>query len=336
MSEIPYYFETPVPLYFRQTGWFESEYMFKFVTWAFAKCQNVPHKEIYYGREILLVPFEFIAGRLTSPKECFLSENIFRNQINALVNVGILTKTNNSLKNKYSCYVWNVSVFSKQAQKPSKGKQPTDNQQGTLNLTNRITNNNNTHNTPEEGFSDIDNQQNNQQITNRQQKNNHKQEQREQDVFVLVKETSKEDFVVPLPLSDEQKKKQNASPEEIEGVFSFLELVGHTTATSVICRWIKSYGVERLVNNINLVLKQKTFKDFGASVTAACKEDYAKQADNALINREFAIKFKATNNIVSLKINKKYCVDVNGNDYQYTLDTEQFKRILTQKFIGGA
>lgn len=126
MSEIPYYFETPVPKYFRETGWFESEHMFKFITWSFAKCQNVPHKEIYYGREILLAPFEFIAGRLSSPKECFLSENIFRNQINQLLSAGLLVKSTNSLTNKYTCYIWVTDRFSKN-----------NNQQNNQQITNR-------------------------------------------------------------------------------------------------------------------------------------------------------------------------------------------------------
>lgn len=131
MSEIPYYFETPVPKYFRETGWFESEHMFKFITWSFAKCQNVPHKEIYYGREILLAPFEFIAGRLSSPKECFLSENIFRNQINQLLSAGLLVKSTNSLTNKYTCYIWVTDRFSKNINQQNNqqitNRPPTDN-----------------------------------------------------------------------------------------------------------------------------------------------------------------------------------------------------------------
>jgi hypothetical protein len=137
MAKIPYYFETPIPTYFRENGFFECEHMFKFVMWAFSRCQTIPHTERKFGREIHLAAYEFIAGRLSSPKECFLSENVFRNQINQLLKAGLLIKSTNSITNKYTCYVWVVERF-----------------------TTQNTNSNN--------------QQNNQQITNRQPTDNHK------------------------------------------------------------------------------------------------------------------------------------------------------------------
>ena len=80
-TKIPYYFSAPVPLYFKENGWLESENMFKFIHWAFSKCQTRAHKCVKYGREITFQPYEFMAGRLTSHKECFLTENVFRNQL---------------------------------------------------------------------------------------------------------------------------------------------------------------------------------------------------------------------------------------------------------------
>lgn len=131
MSEIPYYFETPVPKYFRENGWFDNEHMFKFVTWAFSKCQTKAHKIVLENREITLAPYEFVAGRLKSPAECFLSENIFRNQQKALISAGLLKKTTNSLTNHYTCYVWVTERFCKinnqQNNQPSTNHQPTIN-----------------------------------------------------------------------------------------------------------------------------------------------------------------------------------------------------------------
>lgn len=131
MAEIPYFFETPIPKYFRENGWFECEHMFKFVHWAFARCQTIPHIEIKFGREIHLAPYEFIAGRLSSPAECFLTENIFRNQLLKLEKAGLLKKTTNSLTNKYTCYVWVTDRFNRnynqQNNQQSTNSQPTDN-----------------------------------------------------------------------------------------------------------------------------------------------------------------------------------------------------------------
>lgn len=130
MAEIPYFFETPIPKYFRENGWFQCEHMFKFVHWAFARCQNIPHVEIKFGREVHLAAYEFICGRLSSPADCFLTENIFRNQLLKLEKAGLLKKTTNSLTNKYTCYIWVTERFSKinnqQNNQPTTNRQPTD------------------------------------------------------------------------------------------------------------------------------------------------------------------------------------------------------------------
>ena len=60
MSKIPYAFQTPVPTYFKENGWFEDENTFKFVNWAFSKCSTQSRKVIYDNIEIILEPFEFI------------------------------------------------------------------------------------------------------------------------------------------------------------------------------------------------------------------------------------------------------------------------------------
>lgn len=130
MSEIPYYFETPVPKYFRATGWFDNENTFKYVTWAFSKCQTQSHKTVIEGKEITLAPYEFISGRLTSSKECFLTENQFRNQQKSLLDAGLLKKTTNSLTNHYTCYIWVTERFSKINNQPNNqpgtNRPPTD------------------------------------------------------------------------------------------------------------------------------------------------------------------------------------------------------------------
>lgn len=122
MSKIPYLFETPIPKYFREQGWFNNENIFKFVVWAFSKCSPEPRKIVMQGKEITLAPFEFIAGRLSSPKECFLTEKQFRGPTVFLQKSGILKKTANSKANKYSCYVWVVERFTDKGE-DEKGQQ---------------------------------------------------------------------------------------------------------------------------------------------------------------------------------------------------------------------
>lgn len=122
MAKIPYSFETPIPKYFRENGWFENENAFKFVTWAFSKCSSESHKTYIFGKEIILEPFEFIAGRLSSPKECFLTEKQFRGIADRMQREGILKKTANSRANKFSCYVWLIERFTTES-KIEKGQQ---------------------------------------------------------------------------------------------------------------------------------------------------------------------------------------------------------------------
>jgi hypothetical protein len=131
MSKIPYFFETPIPKYFRERGWFKDEKTWKYVTWAFSKCQTQPHTEIIEGKEITLAPYEFISGRLSSPKECFLTENTFRNQQKMLLNAGLLKKTTNSKTNHYTCFVWVTEIFSLKNNQPN--NQPRTNHAPTVN-----------------------------------------------------------------------------------------------------------------------------------------------------------------------------------------------------------
>ena len=113
MSEIPYYFKMPVPCYFYNSGWFESENTFKFVTWAFSKCQHITHKEVHDGKELTLAPYEFIAGRNSSGESSFLTPDEFRTQLKLMSNAGLLKKSPNSVPNRFTCYIWSIDRFPK-------------------------------------------------------------------------------------------------------------------------------------------------------------------------------------------------------------------------------
>ncbi len=125
MSEIPYFFETPIPKYFRESGWFNNPNTILFVTWAFSKCSTQPHCTVMDGKEITLAPYEFVAGRLTSPKECHLSEEAWRHQLNTQLKAGLLKKTPNSAPNRFTCYIWVTDRFCKP--NPQLNPQPTPN-----------------------------------------------------------------------------------------------------------------------------------------------------------------------------------------------------------------
>lgn len=112
MSKIPYFFETPIPKYFREAGWFKNENTWKFVVWAFSKCSSQEHVEIFDNNEILLAPYEFICGRKKSSSECFMSEKQFRGQLNLMINNRLIKKGANSRANRFSTYIWSTECFS--------------------------------------------------------------------------------------------------------------------------------------------------------------------------------------------------------------------------------
>lgn len=130
MSEIPYYFETPIPKYFRENGWFSNPKTILFVSWAFSKCS--PHKRtiVHDGKEITLEPYEFITGRRKSADDCCLTENSFRHQLNNQLKAGLLKKTTNSTTNRFNCYIWVTERFCKsnnqQNNQQTTNKQPTE------------------------------------------------------------------------------------------------------------------------------------------------------------------------------------------------------------------
>src|SRR6185437_7455034 len=129
MSKIPYMF-TPIPTYFKEKGWFDNYKTLIFVSWAFSKCSCEPRKIFHDFKEITLEPFEFIAGRLSSSKECRLSENEFRHQLISMEKAGLLKKTPNSITNRFTCYKWVIEVFSENSNQlnnqPTTNRPPTD------------------------------------------------------------------------------------------------------------------------------------------------------------------------------------------------------------------
>jgi len=113
MSEIPYYFETPVPKYFRENGWYSNPNTILFLTWAFSKCSLDARTVVHDAKIIKLQPFEFITGRGKSSADCLLTEDAFKHQLNTLLKAGFLKKSANSVPNRYTCYIWVTEAFSK-------------------------------------------------------------------------------------------------------------------------------------------------------------------------------------------------------------------------------
>ena len=113
MAEIPYYFETPIPKYFREHGWFKNPNTRLFVSWAFERCSFETREVPYDGQKLLLKPYQFIFGRKSCADELGLTEGEVRNQVKVLMNAGFLKNATNSTTKRYSIYEWSTELFLK-------------------------------------------------------------------------------------------------------------------------------------------------------------------------------------------------------------------------------
>lgn len=118
-KKIPYTFDTPVPKFFRENGWFKNPNMCVFVHWAFSRCSYEKHSVYHIQKYIELEPFEFIFGRRVCSEETGLTEREIRTCIEQLSDqqkstmlLVTLEKTPSKTTNKYSVYKWVGSLFS--------------------------------------------------------------------------------------------------------------------------------------------------------------------------------------------------------------------------------
>ncbi len=113
MSEIPYYFETPVPKFFRENGFLKNPKNTAFITWAFSKCSTETKTIFHDNKKITLDAYQFIFGRLACCEETGLSEDEVRTQQKRWENLGFLKKAPNKTPNRFTVYTWSTSLFLK-------------------------------------------------------------------------------------------------------------------------------------------------------------------------------------------------------------------------------
>lgn len=123
MSKIPYHFDTPVPKYFRENGWFKNVKTRIFITWCFERCNVSAHTVFHDKRKIDLDPFEFIFGRKMCSEETGLSEKEIRVQIQRLIDAGLWSKRASKTTNKFTVFKWDVSGFTPSKMNVSRGQQ---------------------------------------------------------------------------------------------------------------------------------------------------------------------------------------------------------------------
>lgn len=124
-NKIPYYFETPVPKYFRIRGFFKDPKNCAFVTWAFERCSNTK-KIIQYDNQLIeLSAYQFIFGRKVCSQETGLTEDEVRTQQKRWEKLCFLKKSPNKTPKRFTVYEWSMSHFFKED--PQQNPQQTPN-----------------------------------------------------------------------------------------------------------------------------------------------------------------------------------------------------------------
>ena len=113
MSKIPYYFDTPIPRYFRENGWLKNPKTRLFIQWCFERCSSDERIIVHDGQQIILKSYQFIFGRKICSEELGLTENEVRTQQITLEKEGFLRKSPNKTPNRFTIYEWSIELFSR-------------------------------------------------------------------------------------------------------------------------------------------------------------------------------------------------------------------------------
>ncbi len=113
MSEIPYYFNTPIPRYFRDNGWLQKPNSCAFITWCFERCSSEEREIQHDGQRIKLKPYQFIFGRRVCSEETGLTEDQVRTQLKIFLNANFIKNAPNKTPNRFTIYEWSTEVFFK-------------------------------------------------------------------------------------------------------------------------------------------------------------------------------------------------------------------------------
>lgn len=133
MSEIPFYFCSPTPRFFRDKGLFKNPKNVAFITWAFERCSPEERTIFHNDIKITLKPYQFIFGRRVCSEETGLTENEVRTQTEKWENAGYLKNTTNQIPNRitnrFTVYEWVLTDFVRCNNQPNPqlNHQPTTN-----------------------------------------------------------------------------------------------------------------------------------------------------------------------------------------------------------------
>jgi len=308
-NKIPYQF-CAIPYEFFRKEFIEDPPMMTLIFFIFKRIRFTPHSiriKSNGWHEVSLQCFEFIFGRHACSQETGLTERQIRTRLERLIVLGYLTRqttSSSTSSSTSSCSQLSTSSFSVyRLATEAFGKKNV------------------------QQFKGVNDQQFDQQF-------DHKQDVLEnQDISVFKKETNKEKdvhkfdtplppeggVVVPLSLFQGEKKKEQASHEDILIIEAVLDdTLGITNASTKTLRiWIEKYSKERLIDSILLLKRKPTKVENKMGWLNNCLKNNWDIADkNKTANREFFMNFKNENGLSSLKIYGTMAKD-KSNDFEF-------------------
>jgi hypothetical protein len=146
------------------------------------------------------------------------------------------------------------------------------------------------------------------------------------------KETNKEKKIIRSffrpPLSHKEKN------EAVESFLAYSDLHQLGIPQKDFSTWLRKHSKEKIIENLKMLVDQKNTVETPVQwLQRALIVDYAGAKKNIAENKKFAENFKAIHKWKSLTILEQYCRDEEtGNDYQYSLPPESFRRMLEERY----
>lgn len=161
-----------------------------------------------------------------------------------------------------------------------------------------------------------------------------------------ISQSEKKSFVSASPTAAQASipsiKRENKTPDlddpELCELLSLESLYVKYLRSSVLCGWLKKYGVTLVLTNVKLLLQvlkkqKKPIANPEAWMEVALAKNYAETCERIVENKRFAENLRKKYNLRNLKINKRYCQEmISKKDFYYTLPSETFKKSLINCF----
>jgi hypothetical protein len=122
----------------------------------------------------------------------------------------------------------------------------------------------------------------------------------------------------------------NRKKDEIAILMKFSYDLGFNLTERDFGIWLSKYDANKIKRNLSLATRRK-YKSLPKFLESALKEDYGREDENIIANRDFFKEFCKKYNL-HFKCTEKYVTLEGGKDLQFKLEPELFNKMLINHF----